>query len=847
MPLDAVLSPDRRTLYVKGTMGVAVFDTEGWRELQQLPYENENGSMHGIVAFDDDEGRTHVLVTGAHRTLLEARAAHEDGMLHWERRIALPAPAPAAGSSGSSAASGPADVHAAGIALAAGDAVAYVCLSRNNTLAEIDLRKGKLLRQIPVGVCPYDVALSPSGTIAYVSNFGGHRARLGERTEQSARTQVPVDGRGLGISGTISIIELRDKKSRPVELEVGLHPAQMQLSKDGGLLYVAAANSDEVDVVDTRERRICARIPVRPDEGLPFGSIPNALLLGNNDSTLYCANAGNNAVAVIALNATSAAAVASGSATPAAAKYSVAGKVTGFIPTGWFPGALAHDGKHLFIANVKGEGSLRLGPPGKPHNSHYLLGSVTRVDVPVAPADLSRMTGQVRADGRVPEALRAMERAAGGAKPVPVPRHWGEPSTIRHVVYVIKENRTYDQILGDLPRGNGDPRLCIFGREVSPNHHALAEQFALLDNYYCSGVNSADGHQWATQGIVTDYQIKGSGDNTRSYDFGTDVLCYAPTDFIWDAVLMAGLSFRNYGELDYPVITSGQSNWFEVYRDWESGRVAFKQSIELEVLRKYTATDYPGWIMDIPDVCRMKQFLQEFRRFEAQGQWQNLVIVYLPQDHTRGNDPDAPSPRAHVADNDLALGQLVEAISHSKFWKDTVIFVNEDDPQAGFDHVDGHRSMCLVIGPWVKRGVTVSHFYSQGSVLHTITRMLGLAPLNQGVAMAPTMEDCFADEPDLRPYTCLPNLVPLDEDNGKKIEIGAEQPQAGSQSPKLDFTRPDRNDDDAFNRLLWAAVHPQQAYPREFAGAHGKGLAALGLKLERGVREKDDDDDDDER
>ena len=343
-------------------------------------------------------------------------------------------------------------------------------------------------------------------------------------------------------------------------------------------------------------------------------------------------------------------------------------------------------------------------------------------------------------------------------------------------------HRTYDQLFGDLPRGNNDPKLCTFGRAITPNQHALAEEFALLDNYYCNGVVSADGHQWATQGAVSDYREKTTGGYTRGYSFaGTDALCYAGCNFIWDSTLLAGRSFRNYGEFDLPTVVP-TANWFDIYRDFakkegkikfriyrdfakKEGKIKFRQSIPVETLRKYTCPTYPGWNLAIPDALRMEAFLSEFRQYEKSGQWQNLVIVYLPQDHTAGTNHDVPSPRACVADNDQAVGRLVEAISHSRFWANTAIFINEDDPQAGWDHVDGHRSICLVISPYVKRQVVVSQFYNQCSVLHTIERILDLPTTSQLVAQSPLMTACFTEKPDLTPYQARPAEVPIDERN----------------------------------------------------------------------------------
>jgi hypothetical protein len=504
------------------------------------------------------------------------------------------------------------------------------------------------------------------------------------------------------------------------------------------------------------------------------------------------------------------------------------GACAGFLPAGWFPSCLAVGDGRLYIGSAKGLGSRETAPGQRGWSASNQQGTLQRLPVPDAGA-LAAFTRRAVELARVPRAREALLPGRKAQPPRPVPRRPGEPSPIRHVVYVLKENRTYDQVFGDLKQGDGDPSLCIYGRDITPNHHALAEQFVLLDNYYCSGVVSADGHQWATQGITTAYQEKMSGDWTRSYDFGSDPLCLAPTPFLWDSALLRGRSFRNYGEFDFPTLEPATATWSDVYADLGKAApaVAFRPVMDLASLRRHTAPGFPGWEIRIPDQVRVERFLAEFREYEREGEWVDLVFVYLPQDHTHGNAPGSPTPRAHLADNDLALGRLVEAISHSRFWKDTCIFVNEDDPQDGFDHVDGHRSLCLVISPYTLRGKVVKHFYNQGSVLRTMELMLGLPPLTRLDAAAPAMEACFTAKPDLRPYTALPNRVPLDEMNPAGPAVA------------LDFTRPDRIPDDVLNRILWRAAMGDLPYPAGLAGAHGKGLKARGLTLGEGVEDDD--------
>jgi len=784
-PLDLVLSPDGRFLFVKEKGSVITIDAQSCELVSRFRQEKLGASMHGLALTRSGE---RLYFTGTEDQLVELEVA-ADGSLKLLRTIALPQ-AEVGG-----------DPYPCGIALA-GDVCALVCLSRGNALALVDLRSGKVTATIPVGIAPYDVALAPDGRLAYVSNFGGRRAAAGDETANSSGTRLVVDERGVGASGTISVVDLVACTS-VAEIACGLHPCDLELARDGARLYVAAANSDAVFVIDTRERRILEEIGVRPDPALPFGSITNALALSSDEETLFVANGGNNALGVVRLSR-------SGPST-----------VAGFIPTGAFPGAIAVQGERLFVANVKGEGSRALKEGERGWHSPNERGSVSCIPGFDA-ATLASWTEQALQNARIPQARRnAAARAGTGVPARPVPRKLGEPSAIEHVVYVIKENRTYDQVFGDLAQANGDPNLCVFGRAVTPNQHALAERFVLLDNYYCNGVVSADGHQWATQGLVVDYLEKQFGGWTRSYDLGTDALTYAANGFLWDAVLLRGLSFRNFGELDFAHIDAPEGTWFDVQAAVREGSFRSSRKISPATLARYSAPDYPGWNMKISDQLRIERFLAEFAGMEQSGEFPDFTIVYLPQDHTSGLDENSPTPRAHVADNDLAVGRLIEALSKSRFWPTTAVFINEDDPQNGWDHVDGHRSTCLVVSPWVKRGAVLHRFYNQTSVLRTMELILGVPPLSQQDAAAVPMDECFSDQPDLTPFTALPNQVPLDERNPKKSAAAA---------AAFDLSAPDRIDDDAFNRVIWYSVRGDEPYPTEYAGAHGKGLARLGLE-----------------
>ncbi len=799
-PVDLVVSPDGKRLYIKDNRGLVVIDRATWKVVQELRFPGKTGgSMTGIAVTGD--GKTLYLST-AHNHLHEASVG-ADGKVEWSRAIALPGPG------------GKGAAHAAGIALSPDEKTVYVCLSRNNSLGVVDRKAGKLVRQLPVSVAPYGVLVSSDGKFAYVSNWGGRHPKKGEKTAPSSGTPALIDERGVAKSGTVGKVDLAAGK-QAIEVATGLHPAGLALHRASNRLFVANGNSDTVTVLDAGTMKELDSVSVRPDASLPFGSTCEALAVSADGRTLYVANGGNNAVAVVDL--------------PAKGRP----RVAGFVPAAWCPGAVALYGDELFVANIKGLGSRAGAPGNKGWSVFAFLGVVSKVKRP-APAQLARYTEQVRTDARVPQMLRAWEKGRSGKKAVPVPARLGEPSVFEHVVYVIKENRTYDQVFGDVKEGKGEPKLCIFGEKVTPNHHALARRFGLLDNFYCNGVVSADGHAWATEGHVTGYLERSFGGFTRSYTFGDDPLSYSATGFVWDHVLLHGLSFRNYGELDDAELVPAKATFKDVYDDYQkkTGKLRFTQKIGIEPLRRYTCPDYPGWNMKVPDVLRADAFLRELRGFEKKGTLPNFVVLVLPQDHTSGTSPGMPTPEAHVADNDLALGLVVEGLSRSRFWPKTCIFVIEDDPQNGFDHVDGHRSPCLVISPYAKGG-TVRQPYNQTAVLHTMLRILGCPPMNQGVAAAPLMTACFTDKPDLKPYKALPANVPLDRLNAPKKALKGRALFWAEKSAALDWSGPDRADEEALNRILWfAARGSDEGYPAHLTGPHGRGLKALRLRHER--------------
>lgn len=802
-PVDLALSPDGKTVYIKNMSSLLVVDAASWTLLQTLKYPSDGASMHGIAVSPDG---SHVYVTGSGNELYDWTVT--GGVVSYSRTIAL--------GSGS---------DPCGLAISSDGTTAYVCLSIANELAVVNLASGTVSKYINVGIAPWNVVLAPSGTNAWVSDWGGRFPTNGDLTATSAGTPVVIDSRGVAASGVVSLVNLTTG-TETAEVATGLHPSDLALSQNGGTLYVANANSDTVTVIDTQARAVKETILIRPSSTLPFGSsssLPfgsesDGLALAANGTNLFVACAGNNAIAVVTLP--------NGPQTNSV--------VQGFVPTDWFPGAVITDGTNLYSANVKGLGSRYGQPTATSFASSSFLGTANRLPIPSADA-LSKDTALVNENGRLSQMQQAQQPPLSGQPPVPVPAHAGEPSVFQHVLYILKENKTYDEMFGDMAQGNGNSSLCIYPQNITPNHHALAQQYVLLDNFYCNGVNSADGHSWSTEANNSDHLEKSFGGFVRSYTFGDDPLTYSSTGFIWNNALQHGLTFRNYGEFDYASVNGGYS-WAQIYTDFTNGThaITYSQNIGVASLRPYSSTNVPGWNLNIPDQVRAYGFIKELNAAQASGTWAAFHLLYLPDDHTGGTPP----AQAQVADNDLALGNVVQAVTTSIFASNTVIFVIEDDPQSGYDHVDGHRSICLVISPYTKRNQEVGTFYNQSGLLHTMEQIMGLPPMNQQDAMGPLMFDCFTNTPNYTPYTALPSNINLA--SGGVAMLTPKARYYARLVRKMDFSKPDQVNEDIFNRYIWHSIKGDARYPSEFVGGHGKGLKRLGLVLTSTAKDADD-------
>ncbi len=710
----------------------------------------------------------------------------------------------------------------AGLALSADGRRLYVCGNLSNRLLELDAETGRLLRAFDVGVAPYDVVLL--GDKAYVSNWGGRRPGPGDLTGPAGRgTEVRVDPvRHIASEGSVTVLDLGGKpESRKPKAEIltGLHACALALSPDRRWLVCANAGLDNLSVIDTRTDRVVETIWAKASPAELFGAQPNALAFAPDGRTLYVANGTQNAIAMIRFS-----------------PRNRGSKLQGLIPVGWFPGAVVLDARRrqLCVANIKGHPveprpyrAAGAGPDARGFNSHHYFGSVSLVPLPRA-AELPRLSQQVYDNYRREKIAEALLPPRPGQPPRPVPERIGEPSLIKHVVYVIKENRTYDQVLGDVPEGHGDPALCIFGERVTPNQHKMVREFVLLDNTYCAGILSADGHQWSTTAIGTDYLEKSFAGWPRSYPDGmgedeNDALAYSPAGFIWDNALKHGISIWNFGEFAMPTCgwtdpkRKGSPGWRDFWEEFLHGRgeVQISSQPSIESIRPFTPTNTVGWEMSVPDVWRARYITNQIAAWERQGAMPQLVLICLPNDHTSGTSRGCPTPAALVADNDLAFGQIVQALSHSRFWKEMVIFGIEDDPQNGWDHVSGYRTTAYVISPWAKRRAVVSTQYNTVSLLRTIEQILGLPPMNQFDAAATPMFDCFTDTPDFTPFVAVPNQVPLDEMNPDPRAITDPLLRRHAlQSARLNFKRVDACPEGVLNRILWHAVKGSAApYP----------------------------------
>jgi YVTN family beta-propeller protein len=700
-----------------------------------------------------------------------------------------------------------------GGAMALGNGLAAIPLTFDNKLAIVETATGKTRGSVNTGIAPFGVAMNRAGTMAYGSNWGGRTPTAKDLTAPTGLApnadRVVVDARGVAASGTVTRVDVNTLQVTHT-IPVQLHPTAIVWDEARHRVYVANSNSDSVSVLDDRDHKVIRTIAVQPFPTKVAGIAPTALAISPDGARLYVACGGINAVALIA---------------------TATGVLEGTIPTAWYPNSLAlsPDGKQLAIGSLLGAGSGWRDAPSQ-RFVHAYRGAVNVVDLPDA-AQLANYTTAVAENNRMTLAVPATRRTAKAA-PAAIPAKVGDPSPIQHVVYIVKENRTYDQVFGDMTKGNGDPSLVMFGEPVTPNQHRLSDQFVLLDNFYASGGNSADGHQWLTQANETAYCLW-PGYLGRSYPFdGSDPIAYSSSGFLWDLALQRGKTVRIYGEYAGRMAESAGKQRSDLLARWRQDADFTKEwhiTAPIESLNKILARNYPSYTNAIPDVVRASIFLADLKQWNESGTMPNLTVIQLPSDHTFGTTPGVSTPKAMVADNDLALGQIVEALTKSKFWKTMAIFVVEDDAQNGVDHVDGHRTTALAISPYTRRGHVDSTFYSHQSMLKTMELILGLPTMSIFDLIANDMRASFQEIPDYTTYDAVVPEQSLDDLNPPLRALKGAEREGALASMRMRWDVPDAVPTEKLNRIVW---HSVRGWNTKYPGTRNALFAPLSLDID---------------
>lgn len=632
----------------------------------------------------------------------------------------------------------------------------YAVTKENNSLYVINFRTKKILRRVQLPAENYTCLLSEDKKELYISSWGSGRLLV----YQTLLNKVVA------------------------EISVGSNPNDICVTKNGRFLFVANANDNSVSIVDVKRRKVIETLEASLFPGAPTGSTTNSVALSYDQKTLYIANADNNCLSVFDVSR------------PGSSKS------VGFIPVGWYPTCVRTAGKKIYVSNGKGYTSLpnpggpqpvskkislsyQQGDTSHPTEVQYIgglfKGTLSIIETPTSD-QLKKYTQSVYRNSPY---SKSREHLTSGEAGNPIPRKRGEPSPIRYVFYIVKENRTYDQVLGDVPEGNGDTSLCLFGEKITPNQHALAKEFVLLDNFYVDGEVSADGHNWSFGAYATDYLEKtwvtSYGGRGGDYDAeGNRAIANNKKGFIWDHCKRAGISYRTYGEF------------------------ADNYKPNIPSLAGHFCPYYTSWDESVRDTTRVNQWKRDFDSLLAINAVPQLSTLRLINDHTEGLRKGKPSPFAHVADNDHAVGMFIEHLSKSKIWKESVVFILEDDAQDGPDHVDAHRSTAYVAGGFVKRNFIDHTLYTTSSMLRTIELILGLEPMSQYDAAAEPMWRCFTSTPNLTPFTTRAFQVDINEKN--KVENAWQRI-----SEQLDFTKEDRAPDRLFTEVIWKAVKGEGA------------------------------------
>jgi len=849
-----------------GNGAVEIFDTYTGVVLQNyLPFGQDSSGSYSGIAYSADGKYLVFSQDSSHVTIAKVTA---NGLLEDGAQVKVPAntsfitcfPNSPPASYGNPCGSlySPGTSYPGGLALSADGKSAYALLNQNNTLAKIDLTQNPPAptTQIRVGNAPHSVVINSAGTTAYVSNEGGRAATESDFQVNSAGTNIVADPVvGAAITGTVSVVDLPTMSVTGTISTGGLHPTGLALW--GQFLLVANTYSDTISVIDTTDNIVVRTISLGLPIGIPgsgqaaYGAAPTSIAVDSVNNVAYVALYNANAVAVVNLLPTG------------------GNPVMGMIPVAYAPGSVAlgkdaNNNNVIFVANDKGVGtrySFETDHGVTGYNTHQDHGTVSIIPVPNS-TTLSAMTKQVSQNNHW-DLAQNIQSASGGSStttPVALPAKIGDPSLIQHVFLIIRENRTYDQILGDVAAGNGDASLAVFGGATTPNAHALVKRFPLFDNFYDPSRQSADGHQWITEGMAPYADDIQAPDWVRSYPGGNmgDALAYLSKGYFFSEASAKGLSLKIYGEAvetEYcgqpetsanvcagsgppTPPTAVEPSWSQLYADaqaFEAGKQttlkyqnAITSTSTVPAVAKYLVPNFPQFDLGIPDQFRVDLWVQDFQKDVAAGTVPTLELLWVMDDHTGG----PPDPDAEQADNDLAVGRIIDYISHSNVWSTSAIFMEEDDAQNGVDHVDGHRSPGYIISPFaVQNGPTDHTYYTQVNMTRTIEQILGLPPMNQFDLVASPMTTAFVQgtppASNFAPWTHVPNQIPLDKG------VAAPSPSDRPESRKIKalraawlkkkkeifagkLTKPDSEDPDTVNHLNWyMATGFKRPYPGE--------------------------------
>ncbi|TDT98412.1 YVTN family beta-propeller protein [Streptomyces sp. 846.5] len=632
----------------------------------------------------------------------------------------------------------------------------YSAVNGQNRVVAINAATGAIEQSWAVGNAPRGI-VQVDGKL-YVSNEGGRTAQAGDYTLNSYNTQVPASPvTGATTTGTVSVIDLANPSAAVGSIDVGLHPTAVYAKQ--GAVFVTDTASNDVSVIDTRRGKVVQTIATQPWPEATVGYEPDSVTL-TDDGHLLVTLGRANAVAVYRYT-----------------RPQEPVSYVGLLPTDYFPAEITTVGSKVIVSNTRGIDALR-PTTAAGHDTHDTTSSLTQFTLP-SDSVIRSQTGKVfQQNGWTSGSVKLADNyGASKAKPVPVPIRIGAPSTIKHVFLIVKENRTYDQVFGDMAQGNGDAALAQFGKNVTPNQHALATQFGLYDNTYDIGTNSAEGHNWLMQADDPEYTESSAGEYLRSYDTEDDALGHQKSGFLWTGAQAAGKTVRDFGEFQQFLTKPATASWQNLYCDaktmaatGQNTAYTLNSSSPIPSLNSVSVPGFPKFDTSVPDQYRYQIWKQDFEKSGPA----NLNMFWLSSDHTGG----PASPAAQVADNDLATGKIVDEISHSPYWKDSAIFVVEDDSQAGLDHVDGHRAPIQIISPYAKHGVVDDHYYTQITMVRTIEQILGIHPMNQKDSAATPMAAAFTSKPDYTPFTALPNTTSLTDGLATPPSCGVDTPAA---------------------------------------------------------------------